>query len=61
MSELETITGQIRSLPLNQVIELEDWLVEFIEEQGELNPEFVASIERGKSDLREGRVRVRKP
>jgi predicted RNA binding protein YcfA (HicA-like mRNA interferase family) len=28
--------------------------------EAELNPEFVASIERGQADLREGRVRVRK-
>jgi len=30
-----------------------------LEEAAELTPEFIASIERGQADLRQGRVRVR--
>jgi hypothetical protein len=41
-------------------MQLQDWLANYLEDEAELTPEFVASIERGQADLREGRVRVRK-
>lgn len=34
-------------------------LGQFSQDQAELDPEFVANIERGQADLRDGRVRVR--
>lgn len=61
MSKLETIEAEVRKLPLEQVLELQDWLAEYLEDTAELNPEFVASIERGNADLREGRIRVHRP
>jgi len=61
MSKLEAIETEVRSLPREQARELQDWLADYIEDDAELNPEFVASIERGKADLREGRTRVHQP
>ena len=61
MSKLETIEMEVRKLPLAQAVELQDWLVDYLEDSAELNPEFVASIDRGNADIREGRVRVHRP
>ncbi len=60
MSKLEAIEREIQALPREHALELQDWLADLLENQGGVNPEFVASIERGKVDLREGRVRVEK-
>src|ERR1700690_5122 len=60
MSKLEAIEAEVRKLPPEQAIQLQDWLAIYPEDEAELNPEFVPSIERGQADLREGRVRVRK-
>ena len=60
MSKLETIEAEVRKLPTEQAMQLQDWLANYLEDEAELNPEFVTSIERGQADLREGRVRVRK-
>jgi len=40
------------------MLQLQEWLANYLEDQAELNPHFVASIERGQSDLGEGRTRV---
>jgi hypothetical protein len=61
MSKLEAIEEEIRALPLEKAEKLQDWLSEYLEERGELNPKFVESIERGKADLKAGRVRLEKP
>jgi hypothetical protein len=58
MSKLETIEAEVRKLPMAQVVELQDWLADYLEDSAELNPEFVASMERGNADIRQGRVRV---
>ncbi len=60
MSKLEAIEAEVRNLPRDQAWQLQDWLADYLEDQAELNPEFVASIERGEEDLRQGRVRVRR-
>jgi hypothetical protein len=59
MSKLEAIETEVRKLPPEQAFQLQDWLAEYLEDQAEINPDFIASIERGQADLREGRVRVR--
>jgi hypothetical protein len=59
MSKAE-IQKEIRSLPRGEALELQDWLSDYLEDQASLRPEFVASIERGKADLRDQRVRVEK-
>ena len=61
MSKLETIEAEVRKLPPEQALHLQDWLANYLEDEAELSLEFVASIERGQADLHEGRVRVRKP
>ena len=61
MSKLETIEAGVRKLPLEQAVELQGWLADYLEDSAELNPEFVAGIERGNADLREGRTRVHRP
>ena len=60
MSKIETIEAEIRALPVEQAEQLQDWLSEYLEERAELNPKFVESIERGKADLKAGRIRVEK-
>jgi hypothetical protein len=60
MSKLELIEKEVRQLPRGEALQLQDWLADYLENQLELNPEFVASIERGQADLNSGRVRVRK-
>ncbi len=61
MSKLETIEAEVQKLPLEQAVKLQDWLADYLEDLAELNPEFVASIERGNADVREGRVRIHRP
>lgn len=56
MSKLESIKAEVWKLPSEQAMQLQDWLVNYLEDEAEL----VASIERGQADLRKGRVRSRK-
>ena len=51
MSKAE-IEREIRALPRDEALKLQDWLSDYLEDQASLRPEFVASIERGKADLR---------
>ena len=55
------IEAAISRLPLQQAAEVSEWLEQWLEDQRELSPEFVASIERGKADIAAGRVRVPRP
>ena len=48
-------------LPLEKQEELRDWLENLLEDQLEMTDEFKAKIDRGEQDIKEGRVRVRKP
>jgi hypothetical protein len=61
MSTVHEIEAAVLKLPVEQVRELQDWLADYLEDDAELNPEYVASIERGQADLREGRVRTHQP
>ena len=61
VSKLEAVEAQIRTLSREQAEELQDWLSAYLEDRAELNAAFVESIERGKADLKAGRVRVEKP
>jgi hypothetical protein len=60
MSHLEILEAEVRKLPREEALRLQDWLADFLEDQAALTPEFIASIERGQSDLRAGQVRVRR-
>jgi urease accessory protein UreF len=57
MSTVQEIESAVQRLPVAQAQELQDWLADYLEDRAELTPEFIASIERGQADLREGRVR----
>ena len=61
MSTVAEIEAAIARLPLQQAEELSEWLEQWLEDQRELSPEFVASIQRGKDDIAAGRVRVVHP
>lgn len=57
MSTVQEIETAIERLPRDQMRELRIWLDEKLEDELEFTDEFKASIERGKLDLAEGRVR----
>lgn len=61
MSTVPEIETAISRLPLEQAQEVSEWLEQWLEDQRELSPEFVASIERGKADIAAGRTRVVRP
>jgi hypothetical protein len=61
MSTVAEIEAAISRLPLPQAAEICEWLEQWLEDQRELSPEFVASIERGKDDLAAGRTRIVQP
>jgi len=53
LMSLENIKHQILSLPEGEMRQLLEWLSFYLEDQAELNPDFVASIERGMAQLRD--------
>jgi len=61
MSALEQIEEQVKRLSKAEQETLRDWLENVLEDELELTEEFKAKIEQGERDIREGRVRVRKP
>jgi hypothetical protein len=58
MSTIVEIETAISRLPLQEAEELREWLEQWLEDQREMTPEFLASIERGKADLAAGRART---
>jgi hypothetical protein len=61
MPTLEQVEQQVRQLAKADREALLDWLQNMLEDELEMTDEFKAKIARGEEDLREGRVRVRKP
>ena len=61
MSNVAEIESAIAQLSLGEVEQVREWLEQWLEDQREMTPEFLASIERGKADLAEGRVRAARP
>ena len=61
MPMLEEIENQVKQLTKAQQEALRDWLDNLLEDELEFTDDFKAKIERGEQDLREGRVRIRKP
>ena len=61
MSALQMIESQILSLPRDQAAELQDWLSDYLEDQAELNPDFLARLDRAQEQLTAGDVRVFHP
>ena len=61
MSTIAEIETAIARLSVREAEELREWLEQWLEDQRQMTPKFLASIERGKADLTEGRVRVARP
>lgn len=61
MSRVTEIETAIARLPLQEAEIVRDWLEQWLEDQHEMTPEFLASIERGKADLVAGRQRIVRP
>jgi hypothetical protein len=61
MPTLEQVEEQVKLLSKSDRAILLDWLGNMLEDELEITDEFKAKIERGEQDIREGRVRVRKP
>lgn len=60
MSTLELIESKVTELSVTEVLELQDWINEYLEDHAALSPEFIASIDRGLSDLEQGLTRTAK-
>ena len=58
MSTLELIESKVSELSVTEVLELQDWINEYLEDHAALSPEFLASIDRGLADLEHGRTRA---
>lgn len=61
MSTVPEIESAISQLSVKEAEEVREWLEQWIEDQREMTPVFLASIERGKADLAAGRTRVEHP
>ncbi len=61
MPILEKIETEVKLLSREEKEFLRDWLDNLLEDELEFTDEFKAKIEQGERDLREGRVRIRKP
>ena len=61
MPTLEQIENQVKQLTKAEQEALRDWLENMLEDELEMTDEFKAKIERGEHDIREGRVRIRRP
>jgi hypothetical protein len=61
VTTLAEIQSAIQRLGHDEALKLQEWLEQWLEDQLEMTPEFLASIERGKADIAAGRVRIRRP
>lgn len=58
MSTLSEIETAISRLPVSDAKALQEWLEQWLEDQRQMTPEFLASIESGKADLAGGNYRT---
>ena len=56
---IQEIEKVIQSLSRQEIEELQGWIQDYLEDERELTDEFKASIERGRQDIAQGRLRVR--
>ena len=61
MPTLDQIENHVKHLTRGEKETLRDWLENILEDQLEFTDEFKRKIKCGEQELREGRVRVRKP
>ena len=58
MSTVAEIEAAIARLSVREAEEVREWLEQWLEDQREMSPDFLASIDRGKADLAAGRTRT---
>lgn len=58
-SDVREIEQAIRTLPRSEIERLREWIENYLEDQLEITDEFAARIDRGKTDISQGKVRVR--
>ena len=58
MSTLSEIETAISRLPVADAETLQEWLEQWLEDWRQMTPEFLASIENGKTDLADGQHRT---
>ena len=56
---IQEIEKVIQGLSRQEVEELQGWIQDYLEDERELTDGFKASIERGRQDIAQGRIRVR--
>lgn len=61
MSMIAEIENALSRLSRKEAEEVREWLEQWLGDQGEMTPEFLDSIERGKADLAAGRARIVRP
>lgn len=61
MQRLDKLEAEAKALSREEKESLREFLENLLEDEREVTPEFQEKIERGEQDLREGRVRIRKP
>jgi hypothetical protein len=61
MQALKKIEEEVRQLSRHEQESLRDLLDNILEDELELTEEFKEKIAHGEQDIREGRVRIRKP
>lgn len=58
MSQVEALEQTIRTLPREQVLELQEWLQDYLEDLDEMRPEFIARLDRAQLQLDDGKGRT---
>ena len=58
MRNVAEIEAAITALSIREAEEVREWLEQWLEDQQEMRPEFLAAIERGKADIAEGNSRT---
>ena len=61
MSNVKEIESAIQTLGRTELQELVAWIEDYLEDQMDFTDEFKASIEQGRHDIAEGRVRIVNP
>jgi hypothetical protein len=55
---IQQIEEAIKGLPTDEIEMLRAWIEEYLEDEREITKDFAASIERGRRDIAEGRIRI---
>ena len=58
-SDVQEIEQAIQTLPRSEIERLREWIEDYLEDQLEITDEFATRIDRGKTDISEGHIRVR--